>query len=164
MNIKPASKKVIMLTSKHEPESKTLYKKEKSKQQSMNNSVPKRGSVPDVKDQQNHKCGREKKLPTAPVKKIPNVHSVGSLPAGSGGDVQVIWRQLVQEKQRNKIIQFEVERLRKSLEVCEKTVIPNITTREQVLFVSQLQATMCLLCLFILGDNYQQCAILARLH
>jgi len=59
---------------------------------------------------------------SAPVKKIPNVHSsVGSHGPGSGSETQA-WRQLGQERQRNKILQLEVERLRKSLEVCKKTV------------------------------------------
>ena len=42
--------------------------------------------------------------------------------SAQAGDAQVVWRQLVQEKQRNEVSQMEVERLRKSLEVCKKTV------------------------------------------
>jgi len=59
---------------------------------------------------------------SAPMKKIPNVHSVAGLPSGAGADPQVVWRQLGQERQRNKILQLEIERLRKSLDICKKTV------------------------------------------
>jgi len=63
--------------------------------------------------------------PKAPVKKIPNVHS-SSLPGSTGHSSApvdpAISRQLLQERQRNKILQLEVERLRKSLEICKKTL------------------------------------------
>jgi len=61
----------------------------------------------------------DRRVLKAPVKKIPNVHSTAA--RKSGGDNQVI-KELVQEKQRNKILQLEVERLRKSLDVCKKTI------------------------------------------
>jgi len=67
--------------------------------------------------------GYVSRVSKAPVKKIPNVHS--SLPdtGHSGVPVDpVIARQLLQERQRNKILQLEVERLRKSLEICKKTL------------------------------------------
>jgi len=71
------------------------------------------------KDQKQHIFGQHI---SAPVKKIPNVHSsAGSHGPGGGSETQA-WRQLGQERQRNKILQLEVERLRKSLEVCKKTV------------------------------------------
>merc|ERR1719233_676800 len=68
--------------------------------------------------------GYVSRVPNAPVKKIPNVHS--SIPGTSGHSGvpvdPVIARQLLQERQRNKILQLEVERLRKSLEICKKTL------------------------------------------
>jgi len=61
---------------------------------------------------------------TAPVKKIPNVHSDGNVQSGGGvaADPELVRKQLVQEKQKNKILQLEIERLRKSLEVCKNSV------------------------------------------
>merc|ERR1719233_102007 len=68
--------------------------------------------------------GYVSRVPNAPVKKIPNVHS--SLPGTTGHSSApvdpAVSRQLLQERQRNKILQLEVERLRKSLEICKKTL------------------------------------------
>jgi len=55
-----------------------------------------------------------------PVKKIPSVHSVPVLEAGQ--DPKLVWKHLVQEKHRNGVLQMEIERLRKSLEVSKKSV------------------------------------------
>ena len=49
--------------------------------------------------------------PAAPVKKIPNVHSSVPRPGqgGGGADPQVMRQQLLQERQRNKILQVGQE-------------------------------------------------------
>ena len=57
--------------------------------------------------EQKHLNSAQTRRSCAPVKKIPNVHSVASLPSAVGTDPQVVWRQLVQERQRNKILQVE---------------------------------------------------------
>jgi len=80
-----------------------------------------KGKLLQSSDKEQKQPSYPRKSSAAPVKKIPNVHSVGSPPPGAG-DAQLVRRQLVQERHRNKILQMEVERLRKSLEVCKKTV------------------------------------------
>ena len=77
---------------------------EKAKFMKNNGTVEARDKVVTGKEEKEQKqLSMSRKFP-APVKKIPNVHSVGSVPAGAG-DAQVVWRQLVQEKQRNKVLQ-----------------------------------------------------------
>ena len=77
---------------------------EKVKFMKNNGTVEARDKVVTSKEEKEQKQLTMSRKFSAPVKKIPNVHSVGSVPAGAG-DAQVVWRQLVQEKQRNKVLQ-----------------------------------------------------------
>jgi len=118
-----------------------MNRKSSSKKVSTPTPNPRLGGKPLVQQVSTARGGRVVKAPTkftsaneqknikpgtskfsAPVKKIPNVHSVTDLPSGAGADPQVVWRQLGQERQRNKILQLEIERLRKSLDICKRTV------------------------------------------
>jgi len=74
-----------------------------------------------VREKKSNLIGRGLK---APVKKIPNVHSSSVSSSAQLGHVAdpTTMRQLLQERQRNKILQLEVERLRKSLEICKKSI------------------------------------------
>ena len=58
-------------------------------------------------EQNRPKPGSRKK--SAPVKKIPNVHSAADLSSGAGADHQLGLRQLGQERQRNKILQVGLQ-------------------------------------------------------